>query len=116
MIWPFGNRDNKPRTKRKTAIHNQPEIPGWEVLYWLGGGGNADVFAVRPERGGATVALKVQRKEAHDNPWLRVHFRQEYSILSTFNHPNIARAYLWGQLPDERGYFTLDYCPGGTLK
>jgi serine/threonine protein kinase len=115
MIWPFGNHD-KPRKKRRTDIHTHPDVPGWEVLYWLGGGGNADVYAVRPEGGGATVALKVQRPDAHANPWLRVHFHQEFSILRTFNHPNIARAYHLDHLPYGRGYFTLEYCPGGTLK
>jgi serine/threonine protein kinase len=61
---------------------SMPERIGpWEILEWIGGGGNADVYLVRDgERG---VALKVLKtRNADSEPYAR--FRNEIEVLRRF--------------------------------
>lgn len=93
-----------------------PPIPGYDVLWRLAGGGHAEVFVVRKHGHKRKLALKLLRPHVHAHEWMRAHFLEEFHILRTLKHPHIARAYEWGQLPDGRGFFTLERYTGGTLK
>ena len=90
-----------------------PEISGFKVKRWLGGGGMGDVFEVYREDLEKTFALKMIRPDK-TNQQIIDRFEQEARALVGLNHPNITRFYDLGKangLP----YIVMEYVKGDTL-
>jgi hypothetical protein len=92
----------------------RPEVPGYEVLGYLGRGGWGVVFKARDVRLGREVALKLLTPAGVYQPQVRERFIREGRALARLDHPNVVPIYDAGdagQLP----YFAMKYVPGGTL-
>jgi hypothetical protein len=97
-------RDDLPR----------PEVPGYEVLGYLGRGGWGVVFRARDVRLGREVALKLLTPAGVYHPEIRERFTREGRALARLDHPNVIPIHDAGEagsLP----YFAMKYVPGGAL-
>lgn len=87
--------------------------PDYALVRQLGSGQTSHVFLARhPQRG--EVALKLPRKELHDQPVLRRMFENEVQITIGLSDAHVVRA-IDGHPTGERAFLVLEYCSGGTL-
>jgi serine/threonine-protein kinase len=89
-----------------------PQIPGYVVARWIGGGGMGDVFEAINLLG-LRFALKVIRSDL-GGPDLRARFRKEAAALQSLDHPNVARIFEYNEV-DGAPFFTMRLLTGGTL-
>jgi serine/threonine-protein kinase len=61
------------------------------------------------------VAIKVLHPRFANREDLVSRFRREARAMSQLSHPNTARVYKFGQLPDGAAYFVMDYMEGKNL-
>jgi len=58
----------------------------------LGSGGHATVWRARDTRGGGLVAVKLIHRSFREHPEALERFHRELAVLTSLDHPNIARA------------------------
>jgi serine/threonine protein kinase len=122
-LSPFGSPDADP--PGCTVVENQqitdpgaatmPSIPGYEILAELGRGGMGVVYKARQVKAERIVALKMILSGPRAGPAELARFRTEVRAAARLNHPGSVSVYEVGEhsgLP----YFSLEYCPDGTLK
>ena len=61
------------------------------------------------------VAIKVLHPRFANRDDLVSRFRREARAMSQLSHPNTARVYKFGELPDGAAYFVMDYMEGKNL-
>jgi len=88
-------------------------INAWRLVKRLARGGLATVYLAQREDGAfeQTVAFKVLRRGL-DTDDLVARFRAERQMLSTLDHPSIARILDGGAMEDGRPYLVLEYVDG----
>ena len=94
-----------------------PQVAGYEVVGWLGGGGMGAVYEAWQQQPRRRVALKVIRSGVVSSAMFR-QFELEVSILGRLEHPAIARIYAAGSaeiggasLP----YYAMEYIEGKPI-
>lgn len=89
----------------------------WRVESLLARGGMGDVYLARRDDGlfDSRVALKCMRRTAMDAPGLLSRFESERRILSSLDHPNLARIIDGGISADGWPYFVMEYVDGEPL-
>ncbi|MCB9647765.1 MAG: protein kinase [Deltaproteobacteria bacterium] len=81
----------------------------------IGTGGFGSVWRALDKAGrDAPVALKLLHAHHHADPRIRARFEREAQVLSSLDHPSIAKCLAW-DLNDEAGYLALEYVDGVTL-
>jgi len=96
------------------------EVPGFQVVQFLGSGARSTIWQVRDHRTGQVCALKrVVRRQASDIRFLE-QAANEYRVASHFDHPVIRRVY---QMRRIRRLFALreihlimEFCEGLTVQ
>jgi hypothetical protein len=91
-----------------------PEVEGYDVVRWIGGGGMGAVYEAWQQQPRRRVALKVIQAGILSPVALR-RFEQEVAILARLEHPAIARIYAAGAMQvDGRSlpYFAMEYVEG----
>jgi tRNA A-37 threonylcarbamoyl transferase component Bud32 len=114
--------------------HRPPDLQQPETLLYgadLGQGaqvGNYIVDELRSRGGFATVyrathallgriaALKVLHKSLVSSETMIKRFRQEAQAVNLIRHPNIVDIYEFGELPDGRPYFVMEWLDGQDLE
>ncbi|MCH9681246.1 MAG: serine/threonine protein kinase [Deltaproteobacteria bacterium] len=100
------------------ALDGGPGTPesvgGYRIVRRLGRGGMGEVF-LGEGGGGDRVAIKVLAAELHHPDFVR-RFACEREILSTLDHPHIARLRDGGNLTDGRPYMVMEYISGVQLQ
>ncbi|MDX1948256.1 MAG: serine/threonine-protein kinase [Pirellulaceae bacterium] len=94
-------------TRRKLA-------PGYEFLGELGRGGMGVVYRARQLSAKRDVALKMILSGDHAAGAELDRFRAEAEAVANLQHPNIIAVFDVGE-HEGRPYFSMEYCPGGTL-
>src|SRR5437763_385470 len=105
-----------------------PLPPRYRAVSMLGEGGMGEVWRVVDTLASGDVppdqALKIIRAElragaARSRPGRRggaeASFESEFRILAGLRHPNLARVFDFGQLPDRRLYYTSELVRGRPL-
>jgi serine/threonine protein kinase len=92
-----------------------PSVPGYDILAFVGRGGQGDVYQARHIGLDRTVALKVLRDshESGRDQWAR--FRREARVIARLDHAHIVRVYGF----DESGgrlSLSMEYLAGGSLR
>jgi eukaryotic-like serine/threonine-protein kinase len=95
-----------------TAFKPGDTVGPYRLLRSLGHGGMGEVW--QAERADGTLKRKVALKLPHVTwaPGLAERFAREREILSSLEHPNIARLYDAGLDPHGRPYMALEYVEG----
>jgi serine/threonine-protein kinase len=88
-------------------------VAGYHLKRYVGEGGTATVYrAEHPERG--TAAVKILRSRLSGDPVAVKRFLREAEYGARVTHPNIVRAYDYGQT-DGLHYLALEWAEGEPL-
>ncbi|MBK5254568.1 MAG: protein kinase, partial [Vicinamibacteria bacterium] len=87
----------------------------YELLSELGRGGMGVVFRARDRELDEEVALKVLKTSTDDRGSLVDRLRQEIKLARAITHPNVVRAFDFGEAGGSR-FLTMEYVPGTTLR
>jgi serine/threonine protein kinase len=92
-------------------------IPGtrYRVRQKLGEGGMGAVYLAEHVDIERRVALKLVHAELLRNPMVLGQFRQEARAASRIGNPYICDVTDWGELPDGRVFFVMEYLDGSSL-
>lgn len=116
-ISPLDRALWRPGADDEVSEPHLPErIGDYRIVRQLGRGGMGRVFLAVEEAEAfhRTVALKVIDRPAFDEEALR-RFRDEVRILSSLEHPGIARFLNGGKSPDGVWFLALEYIDGKDL-
>jgi eukaryotic-like serine/threonine-protein kinase len=92
-----------------------PDVPGYEILDWLGQGGMGVVYKALQIRAKRLVALKMIRGDAPLQAAQLERFCFEVQAAARLKHPNVVQIYDVGEAGG-RPYFSLELLEGGTLR
>ncbi|MGH9722559.1 MAG: serine/threonine-protein kinase, partial [Bryobacteraceae bacterium] len=86
----------------------------YQILELLGAGGTSSVYKVRDELAGETIALKVIKPVAAQDPRLLANFKRELALARKISHPNVIRIY---DIGEHEGllYIVMELVDGRTL-
>src|SRR5262245_27841839 len=82
----------------------------------LGEGGMGAVYRAEPGHMHKSVALKVLHPDISQHPEIRARFEREAIVGAHVEHPNVASATDFGQLPDGSFFLVMEYVPGRSLR
>ena len=103
-----------------TAAPTAGPLPGtrvgeYEIERELGRGGMGSVFAAYHPVIGKRVAIKVLDAYFSRDMALVRRFLDEARAVNKIGHPNIIDVFSFGQLPDGRQYFVMEFLEGETM-
>src|SRR3569623_579663 len=87
----------------------------YQVERKIGEGGMGAVYAATHPMIGKRAASKVISAALGTNAEAGGRFVQEARSVNQIGHPNIVDVFAFGQLPDGRNYFVMDYLQGESL-
>ncbi|PWT73701.1 MAG: hypothetical protein C5B46_05100 [Proteobacteria bacterium] len=90
-------------------------IKGYRILGKLGQGGMSVVYLVERDSDGLQLALKLLEARGAEMGGLIERFIQEFEVLSSIIHPNVAAIYDQG-VTDEGLFILMEYFERGDLK
>src|SRR5438132_607246 len=79
------------RRRRRSPPRQPPQIPGYEIVAFIDGGGQGDVYQARHVRLDRPVALKVLRASGEGDGSQLARFHREGRLSARLDHPNIVR-------------------------
>ena len=91
------------------------QVGEYKVVGLLGRGGMGSVYQAEQAEIGAQVAVKVLGAAHARDPALLKRFVDEARAVNKIRHPNIVDIFAFGQLPDGRQYFIMEYLQGESL-
>ncbi|HMF15449.1 MAG TPA: serine/threonine-protein kinase, partial [Gemmataceae bacterium] len=92
-----------------------PKIPGYELLGFVGSGGQGDVYRARHLGLDHVVALKILRDSHGTGREQLARFRREAHVIARLDHPGIVRIHGFDE-SDGRFFLSMEYLAGGSLK
>ncbi|MBA3538391.1 MAG: serine/threonine protein kinase [Deltaproteobacteria bacterium] len=81
-----------------------------------GEGGMGVVYAALHPMIGKRAAIKVLRKELCEDPYTVERFIDEARVVNQIGHPNIVDIFAFGEMPNGRSYFVMEWLKGETLR
>ena len=87
----------------------------YRVEHKLGEGGMASVYAAIHPLIGKRAAIKVMSPRLSADAAAVARFALEARAVNRIGHPNIVDVFSFGQLPDGRSYFVMEWLQGETL-
>jgi serine/threonine protein kinase len=117
----FGTADGR---QRDTAVVNIEDfeldqgtaLGEYKIQGKLGEGGMGTVFSALHPMIGKRAAIKVLKRQFCDDPVLIERFVDEARIVNQIGHPNIVDIFNFGEMPDGRRYFAMEWLIGETLR
>ena len=83
-------------------------VGGFRIVRRIGVGGMGEVYEVEHVQLGVRYALKTFALDGGDAAFLRERFMAEGRVLARIEHPNVARVFDLGVMPDGTAYFVMD--------
>ena len=83
-------------------------VGSYRIVRRIGVGGMGEVYEVEHVQLGVRYALKTFVLESGDAAFLRERFLAEGRALARIGHPNVARVFDLGVMPDGTAYFVMD--------
>jgi serine/threonine protein kinase len=97
------------------ALAEGVKIGEYRVERLLGEGGMGQVYAAKQPVIGKRVAIKILKSAFSNDAELVRRFLGEARAVNKIGHPNIIDIFSFGQLPDGRQYFVMEFLEGETL-
>jgi serine/threonine protein kinase len=97
------------------ALAEGVKIGEYRVEKLLGEGGMGQVYAAKQPVIGKRVAIKILKSAFSNDAELVRRFLGEARAVNKIGHPNIIDIFSFGQLPDGRQYFVMEFLEGETL-
>ena len=94
----------------------QRSFPQYEILELLGRGGMGVVYKAKQRALDRLVALKLLPPVMRDDPDFAARFQREARAMARLNHPHIITVYDYGQTPEGRLYFVMEFVDGANLQ
>jgi serine/threonine-protein kinase len=91
------------------------DVGGYVIDAKIGEGGMGVVYGARHPRIGKRVAIKVLSPAYSNNASAVSRFEQEARLVNEIHHPNIVDVFQFGELPDRRSYFIMEWLDGESL-
>ena len=88
----------------------------YQIESKLGEGGMGDVFTAVHPLIGKRAAIKILKKELCVDPQSVERFIDEARVVNQIGHPNIVDIFAFGEMPDGRRYFVMEWLKGETLR
>ena len=95
-----------------------PEIPGYKMIEFLGGGGMGEVYRAKQESLDRMVAIKILAETHRQNPDYLARFKREARAAAKVKHKNIVKIYdvnLGKKNSKTPPYFVMEFIHGKTL-
>jgi serine/threonine-protein kinase len=114
---PAGGQATAPLGGRlpADALSEGVQIGEYRVEKLLGEGGMGQVYAAKQPVIGKRVAIKILKSAFSNDAELVRRFLGEARAVNKIGHPNIIDIFSFGQLPDGRQYFVMEFLEGETL-
>ena len=114
---PAGGQQTAPLGGRlpADALVDGVKIGEYRVERLLGEGGMGQVYAAKQPVIGKRVAIKILKTAFSNDAELVRRFLGEARAVNKIGHPNIIDIFSFGQLPDGRQYFVMEFLEGETL-
>jgi serine/threonine-protein kinase len=121
---PFGGSFGGSGRLRDTEVVNIVDfeiIPGttlgeYQIHGKLGEGGMGTVFSAIHPMIGKRAAIKVLKRQFCEDPVLVERFIDEARVVNQIGHPNIVDIFAFGEMPDGRRFFAMEWLKGETLR
>ncbi len=91
------------------------DVGGYLIDGKIGQGGMGSVYGAHHPRIGKRVAIKVLSPHYSANASTVGRFEQEARLVNEIRHPNIVDVFQFGELPDGRNYFVMEWLDGEPL-
>ncbi len=91
------------------------EVGGYVIDTKIGEGGMGEVYGAHHPRIGKRVAIKVLSRQYSTNASAVSRFEQEARLVNEIHHPNIVDVFQFGELPDKRSFFVMEWLDGESL-
>ncbi len=88
----------------------------YTVMRRIAKGGMGVVYMAVQEPLGRTVALKIIRREAADDPVMQKRFEREAKAVSALAHPAIVTVYDYGRTDDGALFLAMEFVDGDVLR
>jgi serine/threonine protein kinase len=116
--------ETNPGLQGSTQIHQIPEYelePGttlgeYQIEGKIAEGGMGTVFAAVHPMIGKRAAIKVLKAELCRDRIVAERFVDEARAVNQIGHPNIVDIFSFGEMPDGRHYFAMEWLKGETLR
>jgi serine/threonine-protein kinase len=114
---PANGQNTSPLGGRLPAdvLSEGVKIGEYRVEKMLGEGGMGQVYAAKQPVIGKRVAVKILKAAFSNDAELVRRFLGEARAVNKIGHPNIIDIFSFGQLPDGRQYFVMEFLEGETL-
>ena len=123
-----GQTTDLSKTIQEAPVKEQPRLRGLSVVMApgvsvgeyvlqskLGVGGMGEVWKAQQPTIGKTVAIKVLTQESATSKKSIARFIQEARAVNEIRHPNLVDIFSFGELPDLRPYFVMEFLDGKSL-
>ena len=91
------------------------DVSGYVIDAKIGQGGMGVVYGAHHPRIGKKVAIKVLSPLFCGDPTTVERFEQEARLVNEIRHPNIVDVFQFGELPDGRSFFVMEWLEGEGL-
>ena len=88
----------------------------YEIERKIGEGGMGVVFSAIHPLIGKRAAIKILKQELCADPVSLDRFIDEARVVNQIGHPNIVDVFAFGEMPDGRSYFVMEWLQGETLR
>src|SRR5262245_31244345 len=112
---PDVKTDGPTELAESSELKPGTEIGGYIVEAKIGEGGMGVVYGARHPRIGKRAAIKVLAPAFCGDPTIVSRFEQEARLVNEIRHPNIVDVFQFGELPDRRSFFVMEWLDGEAL-
>ena len=99
---------------RPVAVDSGPDVPGFEIISWLGAGSSGEVWLAEEMETGRTVALKILHRSGTTGA-SEEFLQREFRILAKLIHPNLVLLYHGIVTADGRQGLAMEWIDGWPL-
>ena len=127
---PWGGLDDSTSARTNLADHTTTQsldtgqfdvrvgmrIGEYQIERKIGEGGMGVVYAAVHPLIGKRAAIKILKKDLCRDPMQVGRFIDEARVVNEIGHPNIVNVFAFGEMPDGRRYFVMDWLDGESLR